>query len=98
MSAFSSSNSPKEQSTNSWQRARELLLAAAEHGGALEAVTRQVEAALFLEARLVSQAARPSDPSEECTVSTVRRPMDSRDTWLHSAKACARPDYVEGTT
>jgi ABC-type taurine transport system ATPase subunit len=41
------------QERQSWQKARELLLAAAEHRGVVEAVTRQVEAALFLEARLV---------------------------------------------
>jgi ABC-type taurine transport system ATPase subunit len=41
------------QERQSWQKAGELLLAAAEHRGVVEAVTRQVEAALFLEARLV---------------------------------------------
>jgi ABC-type taurine transport system ATPase subunit len=41
------------QEHQSWQKARELLLAAVEHRGGVEAVTRQVEAALFLEARLV---------------------------------------------
>jgi ABC-type taurine transport system ATPase subunit len=41
------------QEHQSWQKARELLLAAVEHRGVVEAVTRQVEAALFLEARLV---------------------------------------------
>jgi ABC-type taurine transport system ATPase subunit len=41
------------QERQSWQKARELLLAAAEHRCVVEAVTRQVEAALFLEARLV---------------------------------------------
>jgi hypothetical protein len=47
------------QEHQSWQKARELLLAAAEHRGVVEAVTRQVESALLLEARLLSQAARP---------------------------------------
>jgi len=46
------------QEHQSWQKAFELLLAAAEHRGVVEAVTRQVESALFLEARLLLQAAR----------------------------------------
>jgi hypothetical protein len=43
----------------------ELLLAAAEHRGVVEAVTRQVESALFLEARLLLQAARPLAEDKE---------------------------------
>jgi hypothetical protein len=46
------------QEGQSWQKACELLLAAAEHRGVVEAVTRQVESALFLEARLLLRAAR----------------------------------------
>ena len=46
------------QEHQSWQKACELLLAAAEDRGVVEAVTRQVESALFLEARLLLQAAR----------------------------------------
>jgi hypothetical protein len=41
------------QERRAWRRAYELLLAAAEHGGDIEAVTSQVEAALFLEAKWV---------------------------------------------
>jgi len=40
---------------NSWRRATELLLEAAEHGGSVEAATEQFELALFLEARYVRQ-------------------------------------------
>jgi hypothetical protein len=39
------------QQRRSWQRAAELLLEAAENGADVEAVTKQVELALFLEAR-----------------------------------------------
>jgi ABC-type taurine transport system ATPase subunit len=45
-----------------WQRAWELLLAAAEQRGVIEGVTRHVETALFFESRLVSQAVRPTRP------------------------------------
>ena len=40
------------QLQQSWQKAAELLLAASNHAGVSEAVTRQVELALFLEAKL----------------------------------------------
>ena len=43
------------QERNSWRRATELLLEAAEHGGSVEAATEQFELALFLEARYVRQ-------------------------------------------
>ena len=43
------------QKRNSWRRATELLLEAAEHGGSVEAATEQFELALFLEARYVRQ-------------------------------------------
>jgi hypothetical protein len=39
------------QERNSWQRAAELMIQAAEHGGNIEAATAQIELALFLEAR-----------------------------------------------
>jgi hypothetical protein len=39
------------QLQESWQKAAELLLAASSHAGVSEALTRQVELALFLEAR-----------------------------------------------
>jgi hypothetical protein len=39
------------QERRSWQRAAELLIAAAENGAAVDEVTKQVELALFLEAR-----------------------------------------------
>jgi hypothetical protein len=39
------------QQGQSWQKAAELLLAASNHAGVSEALTRQVELALFLEAR-----------------------------------------------
>ncbi len=51
-----------ERTQEHWQKACDLMLAAAEHRGVVEAVTRQVEAALFLEARLVLEAARPIGP------------------------------------
>jgi hypothetical protein len=41
------------QERRSWQKAAELLLAAAENGADVEAVTKQIELALFLEARVV---------------------------------------------
>jgi hypothetical protein len=41
------------QSRNSWQRAAELLMKAADGGDDIEAATRKVEDALFLEARYV---------------------------------------------
>jgi hypothetical protein len=43
------------QERNSWRRATELLLEAAERGGSVEAATEQFELALFLEARYVRQ-------------------------------------------
>jgi hypothetical protein len=43
------------QDRNSWRRATELLMEAAEHGGSIEAATEQFELALFLEARYVRQ-------------------------------------------
>jgi hypothetical protein len=39
------------QQGQSWQKAAELLLEASNHAGVSEALTRQVERALFLEAR-----------------------------------------------
>jgi hypothetical protein len=45
-------NEPKHiQGRNSWQRAAELMIQAAEHGGSIEAAIGQIELALFLEAR-----------------------------------------------
>jgi hypothetical protein len=44
-----------------------------------DAPARQVEPALFLEARLVSQAARPSGQDEERIVSTVHDRISLRD-------------------
>jgi hypothetical protein len=41
------------QERQAWQKAAELLLAAAEQGGDVAVATKQVELALFLEARLV---------------------------------------------
>jgi hypothetical protein len=38
--------------SSAWQRAAELLILAAENGAGIEAATRQVELALFLEERL----------------------------------------------
>ena len=43
------------QERNSWRRATEFLLEAAEHGGSVEATTEQFELALFLEVRYVRQ-------------------------------------------
>jgi hypothetical protein len=43
------------QDRNSWRRASELLMEAAERGGSIEAATEQFELALFLEARYVRQ-------------------------------------------
>jgi hypothetical protein len=43
------------QERNSWRRATELLMEAAERGGSIEAATEQFELALFLEARYVRQ-------------------------------------------
>jgi uncharacterized protein YdgA (DUF945 family) len=42
-----------EQMRNSWQKAAELLMAAAEHNGDIEAATKQIAAALFMQARLL---------------------------------------------
>ena len=39
------------QDRSSWHQAAELVILAAEHGGSIDAVTDQVEDALFLEAR-----------------------------------------------
>ena len=41
------------QERGSWQRATQVLMAAAEDADGIEAATEQVELALFLEARLV---------------------------------------------
>jgi hypothetical protein len=41
------------QDRNSWKRATELLMQAAEQNGDIEAATEQLEQALFLEARYV---------------------------------------------
>jgi hypothetical protein len=41
------------QQRRSWQRAAELLMVAAENGRGVEEATKQIERALFLEARLV---------------------------------------------
>jgi hypothetical protein len=41
-----------DQMRSSWQKAAELLMAAAEHNGDIEAATKQIEAALFMQARL----------------------------------------------
>jgi hypothetical protein len=41
------------QDRNSWKRATELLMQAAEQDGDIETATEQVERALFLEARYV---------------------------------------------
>ena len=41
------------QERQSWQRAAELLIEAAEDGSQIEAATKQVELALVIEARLV---------------------------------------------
>jgi hypothetical protein len=46
------------QDRNSWRRATELLLEAAEHGGGIEAATEQFELALFLEARTCGSNAK----------------------------------------
>jgi hypothetical protein len=47
-------NEPEHiQEQNSWQRAVELLMAAAETGRGIEEATKKVEDALFLEARYV---------------------------------------------
>jgi ABC-type taurine transport system ATPase subunit len=43
------------QDRRAWQRATKLLMAAAETGAGIEAATRQVELALFVEGRLVLQ-------------------------------------------
>ena len=43
------------QGRNSWKRATELLMQAAEQNGDIEAATEQFERALFLEARYVSR-------------------------------------------
>ena len=43
------------QDRNSWRRASELLMEAAERGGSIEAATEQFELALFLETRYVRQ-------------------------------------------
>jgi hypothetical protein len=43
------------QERNSWRRASELLMEAAERHGSVEAATEQFELALFLEARYVRQ-------------------------------------------
>ena len=45
----------EQQGRNSWTRASELLMEAAERGGSIEAATEQFELALFLEARYVRQ-------------------------------------------
>jgi hypothetical protein len=44
------------QQRQSWQRAAELMIAAAEKGERLEDATRQIELALFLEARYLPSA------------------------------------------
>jgi hypothetical protein len=41
------------QLQQSWQKATELLLAASDHAGVSEALTRQIELALFIEGKLV---------------------------------------------
>jgi hypothetical protein len=41
------------QDRNSWKRATELLMEAAERDGSIEAATEQLELALFLDARYV---------------------------------------------
>ncbi len=43
------------QDRNSWRRASELLMEAAERGGSIEAATEQFELAMFLEARYLRQ-------------------------------------------
>ena len=48
--AFVLALTPGEQEYQSWQRAAELLIEAAEHGGDIEATTDQVRAALFMQA------------------------------------------------
>ena len=41
------------QLQQSWQKATELLLAASDHAGVSEALTRQIQLALFIEGKLV---------------------------------------------
>jgi hypothetical protein len=51
--AFMLSLPEATQLQQSWQKAAELLLAASDHAGVSEALTRQIELALFIEGKLV---------------------------------------------
>jgi hypothetical protein len=51
VSAFMLALPEPTQLRQSWQKAAELLLAASNHAGVSEQLTRQIELALFLEAR-----------------------------------------------
>jgi hypothetical protein len=61
---------PYSRASVLWQRAAELMIQAAEDGATIEAATKQVELALFLEARLRATLG----PEEERGLSGWLRP------------------------